>query len=291
MKNTRDCLASLAAVAYDAVDVIVVTNGQEDFDEQMARAACPAITVVASARNLGYAGGCNLGAAAALERGARLLAFLNNDTAVEPDLFDAIVAAFDADPRVGVCGTVVTYADDPGRIWFAGGRLNRTFGYTRHIGFRSRAMPAAGRAVDFVSGCALVVRGDVFTAAGGLDASYFHYFEDTDLCARAERLGYTSYVVAAPSVRHRVSAAAGDGNGDRMNRLQGYYFARNRLLFVRRNGRGWRRVTALLAQPVLTAYECAGAIATGNWTEARGRVEGLIDGARGRDGRREFGAA
>src|SRR4029079_3413648 len=90
--------------------------------------------------------------------------------------------------------------------WFAGGTLNRTLGYTRHIGYRTRALPAAGRRVYSTSASAIAVRRVVWERLGGFDESYFHYFEDTDLCERAARLGYASYVLPEPLVQHRVSA-------------------------------------------------------------------------------------
>lgn len=288
MGDTAACLASLAALDPPAAAITVVVNGHEDFDEEAARAACASITVVRSETNRGYAGGCNLGARALLgaDPSLDIVWFLNNDTLIAPNAVAVIAAAFNAHPDVAIAGPVVVYAGDPSVVWFAGGRVNRALGYTRHIGFRSREMPREGRCVDFISGSAIAVRGDAWTRLHGFDESYFHYFEDTDLCERAAGLGYASYVIPQPLVRHRVSAAIAEAGAARLNRMQAYYFARNRWRFVRRNMRGWRRGTALAAQPLLVAYECAQAIVVGNWPEVRGRVGGLAAGVMGRTGRR-----
>jgi GT2 family glycosyltransferase len=139
--------------------------------------------------------------------------------------------------------------------------------------------------VDFVSGCAIAVRREVLTRAGAFDASYFHYFEDTDLCARARAMGYACAVVPDARVRHKVSASAGERGSNRMNALQAYYFSRNRTLFVRRTFRHARHVTAMLAQPLLLMpYEVAKDARDGNWSAARARVRGVIDGLLGRSG-------
>ena len=142
MVDTRECLESLTHLDQPGGDVIVVTNGPGDFDEAAARDACPGITVIASKTNGGYAAGCNIGARAAIARGAEIVLLLNNDTTVAPDLASKLASALDAHPRVGIAGPVVTYYDDPGLIWSAGGTLRRTLGYTRHVLFRSRGRPS-----------------------------------------------------------------------------------------------------------------------------------------------------
>jgi GT2 family glycosyltransferase len=287
MDDTHACLASLSTIVYPAVDAVVVVNGPGDFDDEWAGEAAPLVEAVVSERNLGYGGGCNLGARMLLDRGADFVLFLNNDTVVSPDILDDIAEVFAAEPEIGVAGPVVVYYDDPGRVWFAGGTLNRTFGYTRHRGFRARDLPRTGAVCDFISGSAIAVRREVLERTGGFDEAYFHYFEDTELCARASVLGFASYVVPAASVRHRVSASAGEPGSNRLNRRQAYYFARNRWRFVRRNFAGWRRIAALWSQIfLLLPYECVKAAFSRNWEELRGRIDGLADGILGRTGPR-----
>lgn len=288
MADTRECLASLARLEHAALDIVVVTNGPGDFDEAAARDACAAMTLIALPTNAGYAAGCNAGARAALDRGAEVVLLLNNDTTVAPDLVTRLLAGFDAHPAAGIAGPVVTYYDDPALVWSAGGSLRRTLGYTRHVLFRSRQRPATDATVDYISGCAIAIRRDVFERARGFDERYFHYFEDLDICERARVLGFHSTTVAAAAVRHKVSAAAGERGSNRLNARQSYYFTRNRMLFVRRNIRDARRWTALASQVVLLfPYEVAKATAVRNWPEVRGRALGLIDGLRGRSGERD----
>jgi GT2 family glycosyltransferase len=289
MADTRECLASLEALAPPPAGIVVVTNGREDFDEASAREVCPRLTVVPSPVNLGYGGGCNLGARSLAVAAVDVLLFLNNDTVVAPGLLAPIVAAFEARPGTGIVAPVVMYYDDPTRIWSAGGFVHPLLGYTRHHGYGARKLPSAERGVDFVSGCALAVRRTLFERLGGFDESYFHYFEDVDLCARAQAAGQDVLTIPVASVRHKVSAAAGERGTDRLNRTQAYYFSRNRVLFVRRDFTGVRRIVALASQAlVLLPYELAKAAARGNWPEARGRLEGVIDGLRGRRGQRDL---
>jgi GT2 family glycosyltransferase len=187
--------------------------------------------------------------------------------------------------RIGVAGPVVTYYDDPERIWSAGGYVHPSLGYTRHHAFNERSAPDSARAVDFVSGCAIAIRRDLAQHLGGFDAAYFHYFEDADLCARVRVAGIDCVVEPTAVVAHKVSASAGERGSNRMNAVQAYYFTRNRVRFVRRTFTSARRITAMTAQPLLVLYEMAKDARDRSVSAARARVRGLVDGFRGAQGR------
>ncbi len=284
--DTLACLRSIAAAGGGPAAVVLVENGPGDLDEGAARSACPGVRIVRLAENGGYAAGCNAGARGAFAAGAGAVLLLNNDVAIEPGTLETVAVLFETHPRAAVAGLPVVYEDDPGRVWFAGGRLNRWLGYTRHMGFRARELPRTEAAVDFITGAAIAIRREAFERLGGLDEAYFHYFEDADLCERVRLAGSECWLAPGPAVRHMVSAAAGVRGSNRLTRAQAYYFARNRLRFVRRGLRGVRRITALAAQPGLVAYESLKALAQGNPAEALGRVEGLVAGVMGRTGPR-----
>jgi GT2 family glycosyltransferase len=290
LADTLGCLETVAMLdpAPAAVAIGVNAHPDEPFDEKAVRAVCPDVIVAPSPTNDGYAGGSNRGTRALLAAHPDVdaLWLLNNDTLVAPGALAQLAAAFEADARVGIAGPVVVYADEPERVWSAGASINRVLGYTRHIGFRSRAPQETGRRVDYITGAAIAVRRDVWERLGGFDEAYFHYFDDSDLCERARLAGYASYLAPGPPVLHRVSAATAEIGADRLNGSQSYYFARNRWRFLRRDMRGWRRVTSLCAQPLLTAYECLQAARARNWPEIGGRLSGLVAGVVGRTGRR-----
>lgn len=290
MEDLLECLRSLAGDAARGIPVLVAVNAGGDFDEPAAKQCCPGLQVVRAERNGGYAAACNLGWRA-LPPDGRPTLFLNNDVIVEQGAIDSIAAAFAARRDVGIAGPPIVYDGDPSRVWALGGRLFRARGYTRHVGFgRARpALPDAGAYRDYVNGSAIAARRDVLDALGGWDESYFHFWDEVDLCERAARRGWRSYLTAGPAVRHKVSATTGNRGSARFTRAQAYYFARNRVRFFARRASGWRRITALAMQPVLVAIECAQAALRGDAAGARGRIEGLVDGARGVHGQRRGG--
>lgn len=288
MDDLRECLRSLAPIAASGVPIVVAVNAGGEFDEAVAHDACPGAEIVRSDRNGGYAAGCNLGWRA-LDGRADIVLFLNNDVVVPPGVLEPLLRFFQGVPEAGVAGPPVVYYDDPSQVWALGGRAYRARGYTRQVGMDGVRLPERPLRVDYVNGSAIAVRRNALELLGGWDETYFHFFDEADLCERARQAGWSSYVVPGEPVRHKVSATTGHRGSARFNRAQAYYFARNRVRFFRRRATGWRRITTVAAQPAMVAYEAVKAVAVGNNNEARGRIEGLIDGLRGHSGERKGG--
>jgi GT2 family glycosyltransferase len=284
--DTVECLNSLAGVDYPRLSVILVNNGAPGLPEGRLRQAYPTLQIVVSPENRGFSGGNNLGIAAALRDGADLVLLLNNDTVVRPDLIRAMLPAL-RDPRVGVVGPVITYFDPPDRVWFAGGRFSRWFGYTFHTEMDERlAREYADRPVDFVTGCALLAKREVFERVGMLWGALFIYFEDAEFCLRAARAGYRSVLVGQPLVRHKVSASMGDRRSYPFPPSKGYYFGRNPLLMLRRNARGpWGPISLLGFLGAIAPYNALQCIAARNLPALRAYLLGLGHGIVGRTGK------
>jgi GT2 family glycosyltransferase len=289
MADTVECLSSLAEVDYHQLQVILVNNGSPDFDEEAARQALPEVQILAAPTNLGFAAGNNLGIAYALDGAADFVLLLNNDTTVDPDLVRAMLPAF-KDPRVGIAGPIITYYDAPARVWSAGGTYNRWLGYTLNPQMDrplTEVLAEGDRTVDYINGCALMARREVFQHVGGLWEAFFLYFEETDLCLRARRAGFSSRLVARPLVRHKVSASGGQRGSNVLTPSKAYYFGRNVFHLLRRHARGWWAVTGVASQfLVVFPYYL--------WQSLRARRPGVMasylvgmwDGIRGRAGRR-----
>jgi GT2 family glycosyltransferase len=235
---TLRCLRSLAASADVSLLPVVVDNGSPEDPEPALRAEFPQVTVVRLGRNRGYAAGCNAGAVAVLDRGVDSLLFLNNDTQVEPDALARLVAADDQFPSA-ILAPKIVYADAPGRVWSAGGSVERPWMVNVHLGEGDPVERHRGsRRVDWASGCALFVSAATFRRLGPFDESYFMYLEDLDWCLRGGRLGIETRLVADAVVRHEVSASAG-----RMPRPSVlYYGCRNTYRVAFRHNAGVRRL-------------------------------------------------
>jgi len=80
--------------------------------------------------------------------------------------------------------------------------------------------------VDFVSGCAMMVKKEVFKKIGLLDERYFLYLEDLDFCHRVAKSGFKILFDPKAIVWHKNAGSSASGS-----KLQEYYITRNRLLF------------------------------------------------------------
>ena len=169
--------------------------------------------------NVGFARGCNLGAA--LGTGRRVL-LLNPDAVVRPGAVDALVAALDADPTVGIMGGRTVRPDgalDPSSCWgaptlwswfcFATG-LSTAFKGSRVLDPESlgRWQRDTYRHVPVVTGCLLMTTRATWERLGGLDTDYFMYGEDADLSLRAAELGFRPAITPDAVAVHAVGASS-----------------------------------------------------------------------------------
>lgn len=169
------------------LEIIVVENASGDDSAEKIRAVAPHVTLIESKANLGFAGGCNLGVAAAH---GEYIAFLNNDAKPDAEWIAAAVRTFEQSPQIGAVaskvvdwdGVLVDYIGSA-MTWFG-------MGYKPLTGQPLPTTPDFARDVLFGTGSAMFVRRSVYDALGGFDERFFMFFEDVDLGWRLNLLGY-----------------------------------------------------------------------------------------------------
>jgi GT2 family glycosyltransferase len=227
-EDTLACLASLAGSTYGNHHSIVLDNASTDGSVEAIRAAFPAVEIISLAENRGYAGNNNVGIAAALDRGADWVFVLNEDTILDPACLAELIKVAESDSRVGIVGPLVYHHNEPTVIQSAGGRLGRNW-ESQHIAQNEPDTQqfTAPRAVDWISGCAILVRRAVIEQVGLLDERFFYYWEETEWCLRAARAGWQ--IVHTPHARlwHK-----GVQRDYRPKPSVAYYNTRNRLLML-----------------------------------------------------------
>ena len=168
------------------------------------RSAFPGVRIIELDRNLGYPGNNNVGIRAAVESGADWVFVLNEDTVLAPDCVAQLVEEGQRDPRIGVVGPMVYHHDEPDVIQSAGGGFTR-FWQEFH---RGQNEPDRGQfrepsPVQWISGCAILVRRGVIETAGLLDERFFIYWDETEWCVRAGKAGWRIVHVPAAKVWHK----------------------------------------------------------------------------------------
>lgn len=206
-RGAEDTIACLRALRrdldYPRLEFIVVDNASGGDDVARLKAV-PGIELVESNENLGFAGGCNLGARHA--KGS-VLAFLNNDARPDPQWARAAVATLAADPTVAAVASKVLDWDgtgvdfvDAGLTWFG-------MGYKRHAGGPLAGLAPAehenAKDVLFATGSAMFVRAGVFEELGGFDERFFMFYEDVDFGWRLNLRGWRVRYVPESVAYHR----------------------------------------------------------------------------------------
>lgn len=201
------CLRALARheTRHD-FEVVVVANGASIPVRTFLDQEVEGGVLVRARVNLGFAGGCNHGVAAS--RG-RYVVLVNDDAVVEPGWLDALVDAADRRPRAAVVGSLVLFPDRT--VQDAGGRIDEEHmpAVVGRGSAESSAVATTPRKVDYVSGCAVLVRREAWDAVGGMDERFYPaYFEDVDLCLRLRHAGWESWFEPEAKVLHDESASS-----------------------------------------------------------------------------------
>jgi GT2 family glycosyltransferase/glycosyltransferase involved in cell wall biosynthesis len=204
-EDTIACLRALASeLDYPRLETVVVDNASGGDDVALIKTAFPDVKLVDSAENLGFAGGCNLGARHA---SGSVLAFLNNDARPAPGWVRAAVDELRAQPTVAAVASKVLDWDGTGTDFVDGGLTWFGMGYKRHAGSPLADVPAAEHAVAkdvlFATGSAMFVRAGVFAELGGFDERFFMFYEDVDLGWRLNLRGWRVRYVPESLAYHR----------------------------------------------------------------------------------------
>ena len=223
-QDTLACIASLQATTYADFRIVLVDNSSTDGSVDHFQRALPSIELLRTGANLGFGGGCNVGIRHALAQGAEFVWLINSDATVDPGALSALVRVADQNPLAGAIGSVLFDADAVTRVQlWGGGRVGLWLGRSVH-----RQAPGP---IDFVSGASVLLRSAALKQVGQFDeASFFMYWEDTDLGFRLRKAGWKLAVAEDSKIWHKQSTSLGLGNP-----LLDEYATRSCVRFLRRH--------------------------------------------------------
>lgn len=212
------CLSTIHAAAGDLdLELVLVDNASTDGSTERVARAHPSLRVFENRVNRGFAAAANQGVRATT---APFVLLLNPDAEITGGSLASLVKVAADRPMAAVIGPLVRNSDGslqasarrvPGLLESLGHAFLGPFAPNNRF---SRAYTMAEwdrsseREVEWVSGCAMLVRREAFDSVGGFDEGYFMYVEDVDICTRLRQAGWSVLFCPELEVVHETGVSA-----------------------------------------------------------------------------------
>lgn len=243
-EETIECIESLKNIKYPNYEVIVVDNGSTDGSVEILSKKYPNIKFIKNKENLGYAEGNNIGIRQAIKNKSIYVLLLNNDTVVDPNLLNELVNVAENDEKIGVVGPTIYNYNNKNKIQSCGAKLNW---YTSKTKLLRENEIEDGKSneivdVDYVSGCAFLVKCELFKKIGFLCKDYFAYREEVELCVRAKRNASYKIVCAQKAkIWHK-----GHVSSNKLSGFAEYHITRNNFWFMKQYATKFQYISFLI---------------------------------------------
>lgn len=227
---TLEFLASMKKCTYPNYEIWVIDNASPTDNPDIIKETYPEINFIKTEKNLGFAGGNNVGVYQA--RGKYML-FINNDTEVEPGFLDPLVELLENDPSIGIVSPKIQYFHTKNTIQFAGFTPIHPISVRNFaVGFGEIDHGQYNHVCETgsIHGAAMLVPRSVIEKVGLMADIFFLYYEEHDWASRIKRAGYKIYYQGKSLVYHKESISTVKDSP-----FQIYYLTRGRVLYARRN--------------------------------------------------------
>ncbi|KEJ89258.1 glycosyltransferase family 2 protein [Sulfitobacter donghicola] len=259
----RAAEAALADLHPLGGELIIVDNASGDGSFEMISNEVAArgwgegglVRVVPSAVNGGFGAGNNIGLSMVRSDGQApdYYYVLNSDAFPDAGCIAALVNQLEADPKAGFACSHIRGEDDVVHTTaFRFPSIAGEFVDAARLGVIEKLLPKASVPmaqphetcrVDWSAGASMMIRKSMLDEIGTFDETFFLYFEETDLCLRAGRAGWSCWYVPDSRVVHIGSVSTGMKT---KRRMPSYWYDSRRHYFIKNHGRVYA-LAALLA--------------------------------------------
>ena len=245
----NECRLSIITVNYNGIkdtcelidsipfnnnmEVIVVDNASKEDEASIILERYPQVKVIRSSKNLGFAGGNNLGIKEA--KGDYIL-LINNDTYFKDFNIDNLIKRLDSSDRIGIVCPKLRFVWGNNPIQYAGYTpLTNITLRNKAIGFgeEDKGQYNTAHPTPYAHGAAMLIKRKAIEKVGLMPECFFLYYEEIDWSMMFTRAGYEIWYDPSCTVYHKESQTTGQNSP-----LRTYYITRNRLLLVKRNYKG-----------------------------------------------------
>lgn len=240
-KDTCELIDSLHLHETEPYEIIIVDNASSANEVEWLREKYPDITIIQSLKNLGFAGGNNLGLAHAT---GEYILFINNDITLDRPILRKLINRLETSDRVGAVSPKIKYEYKPDTIQYAGFMpmhpiriSNRIIGYNE----KDNGQYDEAHSTAFVHGACVLTSRKILEEVGPMTEIYFLFYEELDWSFQLQKAGYETWYEPAVYVLHKESMTAKKGTPLRL-----YYLTRSRILFTRRNYHSIHKILAFV---------------------------------------------
>ena len=238
-KDTCELIDSITFT--DDMEVIVIDNASKEDEAALITQRYPLVKTIRSEKNLGFAGGNNLGIKVAK---GNYLFFINNDTLFRHQTSDIrhLIDRLEFSSTIGIVCPKIRFAWGNNPIQYAGYTpLSKVTVRNQAIGYgeEDKGQYNTPHPTPYAHGAAMLIKREAIEKVGLMPECYFLYYEELDWSMMFTRAGYEIWYEPACTIYHKESQSTGKNSP-----LRTYYMTRNRLLLVKRN---WHELTKYLS--------------------------------------------
>lgn len=245
---TSECIRSVlvSRLKNYSMEIIVVDNASRDSTVKEIRKNFLTVTIIRNAKNIGFAGGNNIGIKKA--RG-RYILLLNSDTEIRTDTIGTMIDFMEKRPKAGVSTCFIRLVNgkrDPAChrgfpapwaafTYFIGleSLFPKSYLFGQyHVGYMDEVQP---HEVDAISGAFFLVRKEVIDTVGLLDERFFMYGEDIDWAYRIKQKGWHIWYNPHTEILHKKKQSGRVSHDAKKRRESTGYFISTMILFYQKH--------------------------------------------------------
>jgi len=287
---TAQCIRSLQQILDPvSITIILVDNNSEDGSGAAIKSTFPDVHFIQANDNKGFTGGNNLGIAYAIQEKFEYTLLLNNDTTVAKDFLLPLLHFMEEHPEAGAVQPLIYYHHQPTLIWNGGSYYHEWLGHPsiQYIGKKLSDTPLQNQrpvSVDWITGCAFLVRTSLLTQIGGLSNNLFMYFEDIDISLRIREKGYQLWLVPQSAIWHVGGMSNKNKEKTRegfVNQVVHYLNIRNRIWILKQYTRWFYLPTVVIFNSIYISGILLYFLARLRWGKFQTACKALLDGLLG----------
>ncbi len=270
----KDTCALIESIPFNEnMEVIVVDNASKEDEASIISQKYPRVKTIRSNKNLGFAGGNNIGIKKAK---GKYLFLINNDTVLKDLNIQALIDRAESSSRIAIVCPRVRFSWGNNPIQFAGYTplskitvRNHAIGY----GEEDTGQYDTPHPTPYAHGAALLIKREVMEKVGFMPECFFLYYEEIDWSMMFTRAGYEIWYDPACTIYHKESQSTGQNSS-----LRTYYITRNRLLLVKRNWQGiYKRLAFCYLTCIVAPRDIINYLIKGRLDLSKATIKGVYD--------------